>query len=387
MEDYRKADAVRWTHDDYRRTATIAGKPPPEQTLNASTMYKWVLILLLQTTNALGFITLNPIMPFVQMQFFNENPPNGPCKTPEQTASEGCKAALLRWSQVTMWWGVSYGGLAFLFSPVVGRLSDAFGRLPLLRFSMIIIIQQNIFLYLSGKAGVSLWYYWVFNSFPDFVFAIASSYVADMLPVRWRGFAFGLNAASGAVCSIIGAWIVDMFDRETDFLVALIFRGTALFIAFFLLPESLAPENREVFDWSVFNSIRQLSILGRSSIFMRLATVIFLGSVIGGVPQSLYLRGVLFFTAQENANLQVISGIAGLFVQVVMIKPMLDHIGERATTVIGLSINVIFLVGYSWMIPEHHSSTSGAKPTNEKERKKRNPSIHPRRVLCRVNLR
>ena len=54
-----------------------------------------------------------------------------------------------------------------------------------------------------------------------------------------------------------------------------------------------------------------------------------------------------------------------------MIKPMLDHIGERATTVIGLSINVIFLVGYSWMIPEHHSSTSGAKPTNEKERKKR----------------
>jgi hypothetical protein len=61
-----------------------------------------------------------------------------------------------------------------------------------------------------------------------------------------------------------------MFDRETDFLIALIFRGTAVFIAFFLLPESLAPENREEFSWSVFNSIKQLSILGRSSIFMRL---------------------------------------------------------------------------------------------------------------------
>ena len=229
MEDYRKADAVRMTHDDYRRTATVAGKPPPDQEITWSVIYKWALILLLQTTNALGFITVSPIMPFVQMQFFNEDPPNGPCKTDEQTSSPGCKAALLRWSQVTMYWGVSYGTLAFLFSPVVGRMSDAFGRLPLLRFSMVIIIQQNIFLYLSGKAGWSLWYYWVFNSFPDFVFAISASYVADMLPVRWRGFAFGLNAASGAVCSIIGAWIVEMFDRETDFLVALVFRSMGQF--------------------------------------------------------------------------------------------------------------------------------------------------------------
>ena len=105
---------------------------PVEQTLNASTVYKWVLILLLQTTNALGFITLNPIMPFVQMQFFNEDPPNGPCTTPEQTASAGCKAALLRWSQVTMWWGVSYGGLAFIFSPVVGCASLALSPFPLI---------------------------------------------------------------------------------------------------------------------------------------------------------------------------------------------------------------------------------------------------------------
>ena len=73
MEDYRKADAVRMTHDDYRRTATVAGKPPPDQEITWSVMYKWVLILLLQTTNALGFITVSPIMPFVQMQFFNND--------------------------------------------------------------------------------------------------------------------------------------------------------------------------------------------------------------------------------------------------------------------------------------------------------------------------
>ena len=36
----------------------------------------------------------------------------------------------MEWSRVTMWWGVAYGGLAFLFSPLVGRMSDAFGRRP-----------------------------------------------------------------------------------------------------------------------------------------------------------------------------------------------------------------------------------------------------------------
>ena len=50
----------------------------------------------------------------------------------------------------------------------------------------------------------------------------------------------------------------------------------------FLLPESLPPEHREQFQWSVFNSVKQLSILTRSSIFIRLATVIFLGAVLGG---------------------------------------------------------------------------------------------------------
>jgi len=40
---------------------------------------------------------------------------------------------------------------------------------------------------------------------------------------------------------------------------------------------------------------------------------------------------VLCFTAAENANLQIIGGIFGLFVQVVMIKPMLDYVGERPT--------------------------------------------------------
>ena len=175
----------------------------------------------------------------------------------------------MEWSRVTMWWGVAYGGLAFLFSPIVGRMSDAFGRRPLMIFSMVIIIQQNIFLWLSGATNgrVSLWYYWIFNSIPDFVFAISASYVADLLPVRWRGFAFGLNSASGAVCSIVGAWIVEMFNRETDFLVALIFRGSALFIAVFLLPESLPPEHREQFQWSVFNSVKQ--VIPLPSLFTR----------------------------------------------------------------------------------------------------------------------
>ena len=79
----------------------------------------------------------------------------------------------------------------------------------------------------------------------------------------------------------------------------------------------------------------QLSILTRSSIFIRLATVIFLGAVLGGVPQSLYLRGVMHLTVSNNATLQIIGGVSGLFVQVIMIKPMLDYLGERATTVIG----------------------------------------------------
>ena len=98
--DYRKADMSATlldyrsaTHDDYRRDPSA--RPEREQQIDKSVLYRWVLILLLQTCNALGFITVSPIMPFVQMQFFNKDPPNGPCKTDAQTDSPGCKARLL----------------------------------------------------------------------------------------------------------------------------------------------------------------------------------------------------------------------------------------------------------------------------------------------------
>lgn len=78
--------------------------------------------------------------------------------------------------------------------------------------------------------------------------ASAAAYVADLLPPRWRGFAFGLNAASGAVCNIVGPALTPIVDTETDFLIALIFRATALFIAVFVLPESLPKRDRQPFS-------------------------------------------------------------------------------------------------------------------------------------------
>lgn len=81
-----------------------------------------------------------------------------------------------------------------------------------------------------------------------------------------------------------------------------------------------------------------------------LQLVIFISGVVGANPQTLFLRGELLFSEEQNAILQSINGLAGLLVQVALIKPLLDTIGERATVVLGLAFNFGWMAGYGFFI-------------------------------------
>ena len=89
-----------------RKTSRAAGlerRQPKEQIIDRSTIYRWVLIVLLQIFNSMGFIVPQPVIPFVQTQFFNGGQP---CVTDAQSETAGCMNALAELATVS---SVMYG--------------------------------------------------------------------------------------------------------------------------------------------------------------------------------------------------------------------------------------------------------------------------------------
>ena len=174
--------------------------------------------------------------------------------------------------QATLWLGplaATYAVMNFLFGPVMGALSDKFGRRPVLLASistlaldfLIMGFAHNIWLLFLGRAlsGIS-----------GATYSTANAYIADVTTSQDRGRAFGMIGAAFGFGFVFGP-VIGGFLGEID-PRAPFFAGAGLALINFLyglivLPESLAPENRRTFD------IRRANPLGAVKHFSKLPHV------------------------------------------------------------------------------------------------------------------
>ena len=172
-------------------------------------------------------------------------------------------------AEQSAWYGVvtlSYALAQFVGAPLLGALSDRFGRRPVLLLGFF-GLAINFFTTALATSIAMLVASRVIGGVMQANAAVANAYVADITPAEQRARRFGLIGAMFGIGFILGpvlGGLLGGIDLRLPFFVA---GGLALLnlaYGWFVLPESLAPQNRQAFDWKRANPLsafRQLAAL------------------------------------------------------------------------------------------------------------------------------
>jgi len=246
--------------------------------------------------------------------------------------------------------GTVWAAMQFLFMPLMGNLSDRFGRRP-------VVLLSNLGLgldYLLMALAPSLSWLFVGRALSGIVsasFATASAYIADITPPEKRAARFGMLGAAFGVGFIIGpafGGLLGSIDLRLPFWVA---AGLSLLNAlygFFILPESLPAKSRAPFSWRKANPFGALKFLGNRSTLLALAAASFLSRLAHDSLSSTYVLYVDYrYGWNETAvglSLALV-GICSMIVQGGLVGPSVARLGERRVLLAGLLFGVVgFLV-------------------------------------------
>ena len=231
--------------------------------------------------------------------------------------------------------------MQFFFSPVIGSLSDRFGRRPL-------ILASNLGLGLNyalmAWAPNLAWLFLgrVISGITGASFGTASAYIADTTPPEKRAGAFGMLGAAFGAGFVLGPWlggVLGEFSPRLPFVVAAGFSLANALYGLLVLPESLPPPLRTGFSWRRANPIGALVLLRRHPELMGLACVAFLSNL---AQVSLPSTVVLYVTYRYGWTTSTVGwtlgivGVALILVQVGIVGRFVKRFGNRAALITGL---------------------------------------------------
>jgi len=266
-------------------------------------------------------------------------------------------------SQAALWgsWLVSaFAIMQFLFSPVMGGLSDRYGRRPVLLLSLLGFGLD----YLVMAYAPTIW--WLFATrvvagMMGASFTTATAYIADISTPEKRAQNFGMIGVAFGLGFIIGPMAGGILGKISPRLPFLVAAGCSLLntlYGFFILPESLAPENRRKFDWKRANPIGSLKQLSKYPVVLGMVASILCIYVAAHSVQSTwtYFTMLKFKWNEDTVGYSlafvglIVGGVQGGLIRIVIPK-----IGQKRSVYAGLILYTIglFLFGLanqSWMM-------------------------------------
>jgi len=242
---------------------------------------------------------------------------------------------------------MTYALAQFLFSPVVGGLSDAYGRRPVLLGSMAGFAANML---IMAFAPV-LWMFFIGRTLSGITgasYTTAYAFIADVTPQDRRAETFGLLGVAFGLGFIVGPALGGLLGAENvrlPFFAAAALAGLNLLLGIFLLPESLPKDKRRPFDWRRANpvgSLKQISRLGGP--LRRLAVTYFLWML---AIQSLhgiwsYVAAYRYEWTPFGIGLSLaLVGVLAVVVNGFLVKKSVKTFGEWQTAMIGLTAGTL----------------------------------------------
>lgn len=231
--------------------------------------------------------------------------------------------------------------MQFVFSPVLGSLSDRFGRRPVILISNFGLGLDSVVMALAPNLG------WLFagrliSGITAASIPTAMAYIADVTPPQKRAAGFGMLSAAFGLGFVLGpalGGVLGNINPRLPFWAAGAFSLLNGAYGLFVLPESLAPGHRDRFSWKRANPMGSLTLLRSYPSLVGLAAVLFLGYVAHQVLMSTY---VLYADYRYHWNDRTVGlslalvGICSALVGAVLVKPMVQRFGEQTVMLLGL---------------------------------------------------
>jgi DHA1 family tetracycline resistance protein-like MFS transporter len=245
-----------------------------------------------------------------------------------------------------------YGAWAlmqFVFSPVLGALSDRYGRRRVILISNVGLGLDYILMALAPNL-VWLFIGRLISGVTSASISTAYAYIADVTPADTRAAAFGLLGAAFGLGFILGpglGGILGSVDPRLPFWVA---AGLSLLNALYgwlVLPESLPREKRSAFSWRRANPFGTLQLLRGHAGLGPLAAVLFLSNLSHVVLSSTFVLYAAYrygWSEYEMGLTLAFVGICSALVQGGLVRPVVRRFGERRALLAGLCSGVVAFV-------------------------------------------
>jgi MFS transporter, DHA1 family, tetracycline resistance protein len=238
-----------------------------------------------------------------------------------------------------------YAAMQFVFSPVLGGLSDRFGRRPVILLSLLGAAASYL---LSGFAPALSWLFVgrVIAGITGASFSAAGAYVADVTPPAKRAQSFGLVGAVFGLGFILGpalGGVLGDAGLRVPYFAAAGLNALNLLYGFFVLPESLAPVDRRAFSFARANAFGALRALGRHRIVLGLTGTMMCSFLAQWILQSiwaLHTQSRFGWTLRQVGLSLMVVGFAMALVQGLLVRAAVPRLGERRALVIGLVMGV-----------------------------------------------
>ncbi len=301
-----------------------------ESKRHAALGFVFVTVLL----DMLAFGIIVPILPKLISEFLNGN--------------------MARSSEYMGLFVTTWALMQFFFSPILGMLSDRYGRRPVILLSNFGLGLDYVVMALAPTIG------WLFlgrilsgicsSSMPT-----ATAYISDVTPPEKRAKAFGIFGAAFGIGFVlgpaIGGWLGAMGSRLPFWVAAALSLLNATY-GLFVLPESLAPEKRKTqFKWKSANPMGALKLLRSHHELFGLAIVNFLAYLAHEIYATVWVLYSMYrygWTEKTIGLSLAVVGISSMITMAGLVGPAVKRFGERKALFAGLLFGALGFALFGW---------------------------------------